>query len=433
MHKDILKLSIPNILTNLTVPLLSMVDLHLMGYLGSEIYIGAIALGGVIFNFVYWGFNFLRMSISGITAQAYGKKNSNEMAMVLFRGIGIAVFGGLLLLIFQVGIEKLGFSLLGGSPEVTELARSYFYVRIWAAPAAIALMVINGWFLGMQNALYPMIIAVSINLINIGSSFLLVREFGMEERGVAMGTVIAQYVGLLLAGILFLRKYRSVLSFFKIKAIFVASELKSFLHVSADISVRMWCVVAVFTFFTSESATFGDVALAANSILLQFLFFFSYFLDGFAYAAEAIIGKYFGAANKAKLMEASKKLFYWGIFFGVSFTLAYYLGGRTMLTFFTDNQAVLDEAKKYLPWLIFIPLASFASFIWDGIYIGATASKAMRNTMLIASILFFFVPYYIFHPYLGVHALWMSMLLFMLSRGVAQTILAKRAVYDKLR
>ncbi|SMO49660.1 multidrug resistance protein, MATE family [Saccharicrinis carchari] len=432
MHKDILKLSIPNILTNITVPLLSMVDLHLMGYLDSELFLGAVTLGGVIFNFVYWGFGFLRMSLSGIAAQAYGRKNNNEMAMVLFRGMAIAVLGSLLLLLFQGAIEKLGFALLGGSPEVTELARSYYYVRIWAAPAAIALMVINGWFLGMQNALYPMLIAVTINLINIACSFILVREFGMEERGVAFGSVIAQYTGLLLAAGLFLKKYRAVLNYFKVKAIFVVAELKSFLNISGDISVRIWCVVAVFTFFTSESAEYGDVALAANSVLLQFLFLFSYFLDGFAYAAEAIVGKHFGASNKTKLIEASKKLFYWGVFFGLSFTLAYYFGGNWMLNVFTNNQSVIDEAEKYMPWLIFIPIASFASYIWDGIYIGATASKAMRNTMLVSSILFFFVPYYFFYHYMGVHALWMSMLLFMLSRGITQTVLAKRAVYAKL-
>ncbi len=432
MHKNILKLSIPNILTNLTVPLLSMVDLHLMGYLDSELFMGAVALGGVIFNFVYWGFAFLRMSISGISAQAYGKKSDNETAMVLFRGMFIAIVGSLFLLLCQSGIEKLSFWLLDGSLEVKELARSYFYVRIWAAPAAISLMVINGWFLGMQNALYPMLISVLINVVNIGCSFWLVREFGMEERGVALGSVIAQYAGLFLAIALFFKKYSGVLNYFKTKTIFIAKHFKSFLNVSADIFIRTWCVIAVFTFFTSKSAGFGDVALAANSALLQFLFLFSYFLDGFAFAAEAIIGKYYGAKNKLKLIEASKKLFYWGIFFALSFTIVYYTAGNKLLTLFTNKENVLQEASNYLPWLVLIPIASFASFIWDGIYIGATASKAMRNTMLISSVLFFFIPYYIFYRYIGAHALWLSILLFMLSRSVSQTMLAKRAVYAHL-
>ncbi|GAF05550.1 MATE family efflux transporter [Saccharicrinis fermentans] len=422
MHKDILKLSVPNILSNLTVPLLSMVDLHLMGYLDSEIFMGAVALGGVIFNFVYWGFAFLRMSISGIAAQAYGKKNHQEMAMVLFRGMLIALTGSLILLLFQSSLERLSFWLLEGSADVKELARNYYYVRIWAAPAAISLMVINGWFLGMQNALYPMLISVLINIINIGCSFLLVREFGMEERGVAMGSVIAQYFGLVLALILFLKKYKNTLHYLNIKAILVTKHLKDFLHVSSDIFIRTWCVISVFTFFTSKSAGFGDIALAANSALLQFLFLFSYFLDGFAYAAEAIVGKYFGAHNKKKLKEASRKLFYWGTFFGLSFTLVYLFAGKQMLHFFTDKEMVINEASQYLIWLIFIPIASFASYIWDGIYIGATASKAMRNTMLISSILFFFVPYYLLVGTIGLHALWLSMLLFMLSRSVSQSI-----------
>ncbi|TLX75027.1 MATE family efflux transporter [Labilibacter sediminis] len=433
MHKDILKLSIPNILTNLTVPLLSMVDLHLMGYLNSELFMGAVALGGVIFNFVYWGFAFLRMSISGIAAQAYGRKNNHETSMVLFRGLFIALAGSVLLLVFQSGLEKLSFLLLEGSAEVKALAANYFYVRIWAAPAAISLMVINGWFLGMQNAYYPMLIAVLINIINIACSFLFVKEFGMEERGVALGSVIAQYSGLTLSIILFFKRYQKTLNYFNIKDIAVVKHFKDFLNVSGDIFIRTWCVIAVFTFFTSQSAGFGDIALAANSALLQFLFLFSYFLDGFAYAAEAIIGKYFGAQNKPRLIEASKKLFYWGTFFGISFTLSYYIWGDQYLRLFTNKASILEEASNYLLWLVFIPLVSFASFIWDGIYIGATASKAMRNTMLISSIVFFFGPYYLFHETIGVHALWLGMLLFMLSRSVSQTILARKAVYVKLK
>ena len=432
MHKDILKLSVPNILTNLTVPLLSMVDLHLMGYLDSELFMGAVALGGVIFNFVYWGFAFLRMSISGIAAQAFGEGNKSETALILFRGILLAAAGSIVLLIFQSGLEKLSFLVLEGTPEVKELARNYFYVRIWAAPAAISLMVINGWFLGMQNAFYPMLISILINIINIGSSFILVRSIGMQETGVALGSVIAQYSGLILALILFWYKYRDTLKYFKLKAIFIAKRFKAFLDVSGDIFIRTLCVIAVFTFFTSKSAGFGDITLAANSALLQFLFLFSYFLDGFAYAAEAIIGKYFGAKNKTKLIEASKKLFLWGISFAIIFTALYLISGNSLLRIFTNNENVLQEATKYLPWLIFIPISSFGSFIWDGIYIGTTASKAMRNTMLISSILFFFTPYLLLRSFIGVHALWLSMLLFMFSRSISQSILASKAIYSKL-
>jgi len=409
-----------------------MVDLHLMGYLNSEIFMGAVALGGVIFNFVYWGFAFLRMSISGISAQAYGRKNKQEISMVLYRGLFVAFIGSILLLFFQNGLEKFSFWLLDGSPEVKELARNYFYIRIWAAPAAISLMVITGWFLGMQNALYPMIISITINIVNIICSFLFVQHFNMQEKGVALGSLIAQYTGLILALILFIKKYSWVLSYFNLKAIAILSHIKDFLNVSGDIFIRTWCVIAVFTFFTSKSAAYGDLALAANSALIQFLFLFSYFLDGFAYAAEAIIGKYFGAKNKVKLLEASVKLFHWGTFFGIIFTATYFFWGNNLLHIFTNKQNVLIEAQKYLPWLVLIPIASFASFIWDGIYIGSTASKAMRNTMLIASIIFFFIPYYLLENRIGVHALWLSMILFMLSRSVSQTLLAKKAIFIKL-
>ncbi len=432
MHKNILKLAIPNILSNLTVPLLGMVDLHLMGYLDSETYMGAVALGGVIFNFVYWGFAFLRMSISGLAAQSYGRKSQEEMAMVLFRGLVIAISGGVLLLIFQKYIGGFSFWLLDGSEEVKHLARNYYFVRIWAAPAAIILMVANGWFLGMQNAIYPMIISITINIVNIVSSFLFVKVGGFEERGVAMGSVIAQYVGVILATVLFFIKYKKVLNYFKLKSLFIVDQLKKFVNVSGDIFIRTCCVVAVFTFFTSQSAGFGDTQLAANSALLQFLFLFSYFLDGFAYAAEAIVGKYFGAGNKVKLNEAVIKLFIWGFGFALLFTLVYWLGGEQILKIFTNRANVLTEASKYLIWLVFIPLASFGSFIWDGIYIGCTSSRAMRNTMLISAGIFFFVPFYVFYPIMGVHAIWLSMLLFMLSRSVVQTLLASKAVYAKM-
>ncbi|MCT4587945.1 MAG: MATE family efflux transporter [Carboxylicivirga sp.] len=425
MNKDILKLAIPNILTNLTVPLLGMVDMHLMGYQDSSVFMGAVALGGVIFNFVYWGFAFLRMSISGMAAQAYGSKNNQEMAMMLFRGLFLSVTAGILLLLLQKGIVFLSLKILEGSPEVKALASQYFYVRIWAAPLAISLMVINGWFLGMQNAIYPMIISISINAVNIASSFFFVKVLGMKVEGVALGSVVANAVGFALSIILFLKKYRFILKEFHLRTVLDKTGLLRFLDVSGDIFLRTLCIIVVFTFFTSKSAGTGNLILAANSALLQFLFLFSYFLDGFAYAAEALVGKYTGGGNISGVKRATRYLFAWGFAFAILFVVLYAGLGRYLLLLFTNQNDVIEVAMEFLPWLMILPITGFSSFIWDGVYIGATASRLMRNTMLLATLVFFSL-FYLLKGNLGNHALWLAMNCFMLGRGVFQTFFYKQ-------
>jgi len=411
------------------VPLLTIVDLHLMGYLDSAQFMGAVALGGLIFNIVYWNFGTLRSSVSGLAAQAYGEGNLEQQAMVFYRGLAIALAGGLLVVCLQYPIGKGSFWLLDGSDAVKSLAENYFFIRIWAAPAAIAMMVFNGWFLGMQNARYPMITSLVINGVNIIASVLLVRVGHLEERGVALGSVIAQYIGLGLSGILFMKKYRSMLPYFSIHAIIERHHLGRFMRVSGDIYIRTLCLICVFTYFTSASAGYGDLVLAANTALLQYLLLFSYFIDGFAYAAEALVGRFFGSKDMEQLREAVRKLFLWGFFFAAVFTAIYGLGGRQFLLIFTDQKEVLDAAQPFILWATLFPLTSFAGYLWDGIYIGATASVAMRNTMLFASILCFFLPYFLLAPYFGNHALWMSMIGYMAGRSLSQTILAPKAIF----
>ncbi|MBS2210468.1 MATE family efflux transporter [Carboxylicivirga mesophila] len=424
MNKDILKLAIPNILTNLTVPLLGMVDMHLMGYQDSSVFMGAVALGGVIFNFVYWGFAFLRMSLSGMAAQAFGRNNKREMAMMLFRGLLLSLSAGVLLLLLQKGVVGISLKILEGSGEVKQLASDYFYVRIWAAPLAISLMVINGWFLGMQNAIYPMIISITINVVNIASSFFFVKVLNMKVEGVALGSVVANVVGFILSIILFLKKYTYILKEFDWHELIDKKGMSGFLNVSGDIFLRTLCIIIVFTFFTSKSAGNGDLILAANSALLQFLFLFSYFLDGFAYAAEALVGKFTGGRSITEVKQAVRYLFGWGFAFAFIFLLLYALGGHYLLLLFTNQQEVISTASDYLPWLMLLPLTGFSSFIWDGIYIGATASRLMRNTMLLATVMFFLL-FTVLKESIGNHALWLSMNAFMLSRGLFQTLFYK--------
>lgn len=428
VNRQIFRLALPNIFTNLTVPLLGMTDMFLMGHQDSVHFMGGVALGSVIFNFVFWGFAFLRMSMSGVAAQTYGRNDRFEMAMVLERGLIVAIVGSLLLLLLQKPLADLSFWLLEGSSEVKEIAKQYYYVRIWAAPASISLMVFYGWFLGMQNAIYPMVIAVTVNIVNIVTSFVLVFNFNMKAEGVALGSVIGEYFGLFLAVFFFFRKYKWVASKFTLSIEPLIIKLRHFLNVSGDIFVRTLCIIAVFTFFTSRSAGISDVTLAVNSTLLQYLFLFSYFLDGFAYAAEALVGKYYGARDFDKLKISVLKLMIWGAGFALLFSCVYAFSGMHLLRFFTKQEAILLQGKDYLAWIVFIPLVSFASYIWDGVFIGLTSSLAMRNSVLFSAVFFFFIPFFLLFPLINNHAIWMAMVLFMLSRSVTLTLLYKRVL-----
>ena len=273
MNKEILRIAIPNIVSNISIPLLGLVDLAILGHLESGIYIGAVALGSMIFNFIYFGFGFLRMSTSGFTAQAYGAKNKQEVILTLGRALTAALAGSIIVLLLQYPIAWVGFGLISGSAEVEMLAREYFFIRIFAAPAAVSLFAITGWFLGMQNAKYPMIIALVVTLLNLLFNLIFIYGLGMKSDGVAWGTLLAQYCGLTLAIILFLKKYRSYLSFWTYKAMMQIAALKRFFLVNRDILIRTLMLLATLSFFTAESANLGDNILAANSILLQFFLF----------------------------------------------------------------------------------------------------------------------------------------------------------------
>ncbi|MHA7111194.1 MATE family efflux transporter [Sunxiuqinia elliptica] len=423
MNRKILHLAIPNIVSNVTIPLLGLVDLALMGHLDSEVFIGAVSLGTVIFNFIYWGFSFLRMGTSGFTAQAYGEKKEAESYHILSRAMLISTAISLVIISLQFPIEWLSFRLINGSQEVEALAREYFRIRIWAAPATLGLYVLNGWFLGMQNARYPMITSIAANVFNIVLSFSFVKLFHLNSAGVALGTVLAQYLGVVIGVYLFFRSYKSLTQHWNWKAIINPTTLKSFFKVNSDIFIRTFCVIFVFTFFTSKSASINDHILAVNSILIQFLLFFAFFIDGFAYAGEALAGRFVGEKSRSHFKKVTRSLFYWGSLLALAFSLLYLVANKLILSILTNQQELIQSALDFRWWIVVTPVLSFASFIWDGIYIGATASREMRNSMLGATILIFLPGYFLMQPVIGNHALWVAMLLFMLSRGVFQTFL----------
>lgn len=422
MNKKILQLAIPSIVSNITVPLLGLIDVAIVGHLGSASYIGAIAVGGMLFNIIYWLFGFLRMGTSGMTSQAFGKRDLNEVTRVLLRAVGVGLFIALCLLLLQYPIRKVAFLLIDATAEVRELATVYFSICVWGAPAVLGLYGFAGWFIGMQNSRFPMFIAITQNIVNIVASLAFVYLLDMKIEGVALGTLIAQYAGLFMALLLWLRYYGRLKIPFRWGEILGWTAMHRFFQVNSDIFFRTLCLVAVTTFFTSTGARQGDVVLAVNTLLMQLFTLFSYIMDGFAYAGEAMTGRYVGAQNRNGLQRMIRLLFRWGWGLSLSFTILYMIGGQGFLGLLTNDTTVIEAAGTYYYWVLAIPLAGFAAFLWDGILIGATATRLMLYSMLVASGTFF-VVYYLFYGIMGNHALWMAFLIYLSLRGFMQWML----------
>ncbi|MBQ9587183.1 MAG: MATE family efflux transporter [Bacteroidales bacterium] len=442
MNKRILQLALPNIITNITVPLLGMVDTAIVGHI-SEGHLGAIAIGTQIFNLIYWNFGFLRMGTSGFTAQAYGARRLDEAVRVFLRAITIALAIALLLLCLQHPIALLSKAIFNGSNNVITLALSYFFIRIWAAPATLGLYAIKGWFIGMQNSRLPMWMAIFINLVNIGCSLLFVLVLGWDIKGVALGTVIAQYSGLTV-GLFFVAQrygklFRKHLSIDFVRQTLRWEEMKHFFRINGDIFLRTVCLAAVFTFITSESGRISDNILAVDNLIMLFFTLFSYIMDGFAYAGEALVGRYIGARDLRQLKSAVRHIMVWGLALTLVFTLLYALCGEWFLRLFSDKENIIEAARPYLFWSLIIPVCGFAAFLYDGIFVGATASRTMRNAMFMATGAFF-AAYYglraLYDAPLGEFAwnniLWAAFMIYLLARGIGQGLMVKKAVYGKI-
>ena len=414
MNRRILHLAIPSIVSNITVPLLGLVDVTIVGHLGATAYIGAIAVGGLLFNILYWNFGFLRMGTSGLTSQAYGRKDKDAEIRVLVQAVSVGLFSALVMLILQYPIERL-----------EQYAVTYFRICIWGAPAVLAQYGFTGWFIGMQNSRYPMYIAIVMNVINIVCSSCFVFLFGMKVEGVALGTVVAQYSGVMMAWGLWFYNYKELRGRITFKGSLQLIAMRRFFAVNRDIFLRTLCLIGVTTFFTSTGARQGDVILAVNTLLMQLFTLFSYIMDGFAYAGEALSGRYVGACNLVQLKRAVKALFGWGIGLSLVFTLLYGIGGENFLGLLTNDTIVIETAGHYFYWVLAIPLAGFAAFLWDGILIGATATRFMLWAMLVASGSFF-VIYYCFSGTTNNHMLWLAFLVYLALRGIMQTLWSRK-------
>lgn len=427
INREILRIAIPSIVTNITVPLLGMVDVAVVGHIGNASYIAAIALATMVFNLIYWNLGFLRAGTSGLTAQAYGANDKDEYLNVLVRGVVIALAAALLIIVCQRPVGWICRRLIDTSPATLDLMLAYFYIRVWAAPATISLFVLKGWFLGMQNARAPMWIATLLNVVNIVCSLLFVFVFHAGIEGVAWGTVVAQYSGLLLAVAIWIKRYRHLWKDIQWDDALRLGKMVRFFKVNADIFLRSLCFIAVFTFIPYVSARFGEEILAANTLLMQLFTLTSYIMDGFAYAGESLVGKYVGAGESERLRQTIRYLLVWGVGLAVLFTLLFLLCGEQILRILSNDEEVIQTSLRYMFWTYLLPLAGFAAFIYDGVYIGATASAAMRNVMFVATAVFFAL-YYLLAPVWGNHSIWCAFIFFLIFRGLLMWMGEKRCV-----
>ncbi len=426
MNREILRIALPNIVSNITVPLMGIVSTAIAGHWGADsaATIGALAIGVSIFTFIYWNCSFVRMGTSGLTAQAFGAGNWRECTNMLARALSVSVVMGFAMLALQWPIGEAALWAMNGS----EMTREYFYARIWAVPAGIMLFGFNGWFTGMQNAVIPMFTAVTVNIIHIVCSLWFAFGFDMGIVGIAYASVLAQWSGVALSAVLLVVRYRHLLTSISWREVVDATQLKTFFIINRDIMLRTLCIVAVYTFFTAASARMEDSALlAVNTLLLQLFTLFSYMNDGFAYAAEALTGRFIGARDVLSLRKALRGCIAWGTLVSVVFVGIYLGWWRELVGLFVDGDGedavrIVELAGRYIIWIIVIPIASAMPFIMDGIMVGATETRVMRNSMFWSTVAYFAI-YYGLYPFIGNNALWMAFTLYMFLRGVLQYLM----------
>ena len=410
IDKEILRLALPSILANITVPLVGMVDIAVAGHLSASAaaLIGGISVGSLMFDMLYWNFGFLRAGTGGMTAQAYGREDWQECRTHLFRAVGTAILISLALLMVQWPFQKLVFLLVDCSAEVKSLALKYFFIRIWAAPATLSLMAFRGWFIGMQDTFSSMLTDVIVNGVNILASIFLALGIpgtafkGIGFSGIAWGTILAQYTGLFFATGVFAVKYRQKVRLPVKPGVtdgnvpwrpFAArrASMRRFFAVNGDLFIRSLCLMVVYLAFTAISAKFGDVLLAMCSVMMKLMMIFSFFTDGFAFAGEALTGRFIGMERPELLREGVRHTFAWSLGIGMMFVAIYLLFGMGMFRMMTSDSSVVGSAQGFLPWLVLMPLVGSTAFTWDGIYTGATRTKPLRNSTIGCMIAFFLV------------------------------------------
>lgn len=419
--RQILHIALPSIVSNITVPLLGLIDVAITGHLGSAAYIGAIAVGGMLFNIIYWMFAFLRMGTSGMTAQARGRRDFDAVLQLLASSLGVAMVASVALMLLTPVVREVALYFIAPSPEVMSYTRTYFNICIFGAPASLGLFALNGWFIGMQNSRIPMFIAISQNILNIIASLIMVYVLGMKVEGIATGTVIAQWGGFLTALFLLHRYYNRLWVNGFPRNIISRRRMVSFFSVNRDIFLRTLCLITVHFLFIAAGARLGDVELAVNTLIMQLFTLYSYFMDGFAFAGEALAGKAYGARNSKAYSETLRHLFAWGMMMTMLFTALYACFGANFLQLLTSEPSVATAAMRYHHWALLFPVCGMLAFIWDGIFIGITATRQMLFSTLFGMLAFAACCVLLFPRYHN-HGLWIAYNANLLVRGIVLTV-----------
>lgn len=417
MNKSILKIAVPAILSNVIVPLLGLVDLTIAGHIGDAVTIGAVSVGATMFSLTYWNFGFLRMGTSGLTAQAYGARDRRQMSVMLFRSVALALLLGIAIVALQSPIRWLLLAAISPSEAVHTHASQYFSIIIWGAPATLATMSLTGWFIGMQNSTYPLAVSMVVNVVNIVCSLCFVFAMRLGFIGITLGTLAAQWCGFILSAFFAARMMRKETLGYAPRIEEMLRGLGRFFSVNRDIFLRSLCVMAVMLFFTATGARSGNMTLAVNALFMQLYLLYSHFMDGFAYAGEALIGKYAGAADKHSLRRCVSHLFAWGWSLAAIFAFAYGVFNHEVMSLFSDKPEVVAFAAAYRWWIALAPIAGMAAFIWDGVFVGLTATRQMLLSLAGATAVYFAI--YFLSPFPDANSsLWTAFLTYLAVRGV---------------
>ncbi|MDE6715020.1 MAG: MATE family efflux transporter [Muribaculaceae bacterium] len=425
IDKEILRIAVPSIVTNITVPLLGLIDVAISGHLQNVAYIGAVAAGGMMFNLAYWSFGFLRMGTTGITAQAYGENSVQNASSTLHRSVLIALLVGIVLILSRVPVSEFLLRVISPSAEVEEWARRYYNICVWGAPALLCTMVIKGWILGLQNAAVPMIVSISVNLLNIAFSFIAVFVVNTGFVGIAYGTLLAEWCGFIIALALMIGKFRHWMERVSVSKLLDKSELMKFFHVNSDIFFRSLIMLSVTLAITAVGARAGDIVLAINAVVMQLFMFFAYLLDGFAFSGEALVGKYIGANDRYNMHRVVKRLFVWGMGVAAIFVVLYAPGLPYILRLLTDEEVIFNGVLDCRIWCVLFVIIGIVPFVWDGVFIGLTATRQMLICTILATAVFFGVYFYAVivgeNTIFSNARLWLSFVLYLGMRGVVLT------------
>lgn len=435
LNREILRLAVPSILANITIPLVGIVDTAIVGHLSDAAAIGGIAIGTMLFDLLYWNFGFLRIGTSGLAAQAYGAGRKDECRKILVQSLTLALLATLFVWAIQWFFVNAVLAVVPCSEEAALIAREYFYVRIWAAPATLMLFTFKGWFIGMQDTKSPMATDILVNAVNMAASYYMAVYAGQGVIGVAYGTIIAQYSGLFLAVAIMVLKYGIIhIGTREILAAMKWPEMKRMMSLNGNLFIRSLCFMVVYVGFSALMSQYGDVELAIGSIIMKLFMFFSFFVDGFAYAGEALVGKAFGEQSAISYQQSDirkiiRLLFNWSIGVGLFFTAIYAVLGDESIAIMTSDSEVLAASKPYMGWLVAMPIVSALAFMWDGVYVGATAGVQIRNAMIWAAVAFV-AGYLATFTWLGPQALYIAYFAHLIARVVYLTIERKK-IYDE--